>query len=405
MRPLVASFESAVDREHEACRSVVLRYRRAVRLGEPESRDEALKELLARSSIAEGVRTFRLLRYAGVDLHVLDETSAMHTGTLKSIDGCVTIAQCLHAGLERIVFESGGNTGSALVTYAARAGIETFCFVPAENLNLLDSRAFAGARAHLFAVEDPGMVREAAERFAERYGVARVPRAEWRISASRFLGCFLLETLLGGTEFDYLVQTISAGFGPIGIYDVLFDHEPHLGRIPRFVGVQQAANCAMFEAWRVGSADVPTPPVRSTRNLLSRVMYDSRPQSYGTFDRLASVVERTGGHLTTLSAAEFERTLAEHPAGRSVLELLRANGVAITLRDGEIVDRTGLIALAGALAEIDRGAIASGSSVLCCLTSGAARPDGCARPEFSIRELANLDRALATRSLAETRHA
>jgi len=394
MNAPLASFQTAIDARHHARRSVVLRYRRALRFADAELDDERLRELFARTSIAEGVRLFHLLRYRDVDLHVLDETSAMHTGTLKSIDGCVTIAGCLAEGLGRIVFESGGNTGGALAAYGTRAGIETFCFVPAENLSLLDSRTFGDGRAHLIAVDDPGLVREAAERFAARHDVARVPRANWRISASRFLGCFLLEALVGGAEFDWLVQTISAGFGPIGIYDVLAQHADRLPRVPRFLGVQQAANCTMFRAWKAGSGDVATTPVRSTRSLLSRVMYDSRPQSYGTFGRLAGLLERSGGHITTLDRDEFDRVLDAHPEGSHLLDRLAGQGLEITTRDQEIVDPTGLMALVAALVEIDAGTIAPGSRVLCCLTSGAGRPDGRAVPEARVEDLAHLDREL-----------
>ena len=46
-----------------------------------------------------------VLKYKGVEIYLLDETSLMHTRTLKSIDGCVTIAKCKQAGLQRVVLE------------------------------------------------------------------------------------------------------------------------------------------------------------------------------------------------------------------------------------------------------------------------------------------------------------
>jgi threonine synthase len=402
MRSSSVPFDLAVDTRHDASRSVVLRYLNAFRLAEANGQEREVRDLLARCSIAEGVRLFPLLTYEGVDLHVLDETSGMHTGTLKSIDGCVTIAACLSQGLRRVVFESGGNTGVALTAYGRRVGIETFCIVPEENLPLLDGRPFAGDGAHLIAVHDPGLVRPAAERLAAHYPLARIPRVGWRIAASRFLGCFLLEQLLGGAEFSHLVQTISAGFGPIGIYDVLAEQGVPL---PSFVGVQQAENCAMFRAWRARSADVPATPVRSTAALLSPVMYDSEPQTYGTLERLTSLLERTGGHLTTIAHDEFDAALDQHPAGRDVLRLLAERGVEIGRRDGTIIERTGLIAIAGALKEIDAGAIPRGSRVVCLLTSGAGTPDGRAIPELRVRDLAVLVRAAGERWFQEPGHA
>ena len=384
----------AVDPRHEASRSVVLRYLPALRFPETDGQEARFRELLAHCSIAEGMRLFPLLTYAGVELHVLDETSAMHTGTLKSIDGCVTMATCLTNGFRRVVFETGGNTGVALAAYGKRAGVETFCVVPEENLRLLDSRTFAGDGAHLIAVHDPGLVRPVAERLAARFGLTRVPRVPWRIMASRFRGCFVLEQMLGGAAFSHLVQTISAAFGPIGIYDVLAEHG---AAEPAFVGVQQAENCAMFRAWKARSADIPVAPVRSTATLLSPVMYDAKPQTYGTLDGLTRLLARTGGHLTTIDHAQFESALARHPAGRDVLPLLAEHGVHVVSRDGIIVERTGLMAIAGALREIDAGAIPRGSRVLCSLTSGAGRTDGCAVPELRLRDLDTLDAEAGTR--------
>jgi threonine synthase len=388
MRPSTALRELTVDPRHDPARSVVLRYLPALRFPEMDGQEGRLRELIARCSIAEGMRVFPLLAYAGVELHVLDETSAMHTGTLKSIDGCVTMAACVTNGYRRVVFETGGNTGVALAAYGKRAGVETFCVVPEENLRLLDSGTFAGEGTHLIAVQDPGLVRPVAERLADRFGIARVPRVPWRIMASRFRGCFVLEQLLGGAAFSHFVQTISAAFGPIGIYDVLAQHG---AAEPTFVGVQQAENCAMFRAWQAQSADVPTTPVRSTAALLSPVMYDAKPQHYGTLEGLTRLLARTGGHLTTIDHAEFEDALGRHPAGRDVLALLAEHGVNVTRRDGTIVERTGLMAIAGALREIDAGKIPRGSRVLCSLTSGAGTTDGRAVPELRVRDVDALE--------------
>lgn len=384
----MTSFEPSGDGRADGARSVVLRYLHALRCPEANGDEARFRDLLARCSIAEGMRLFPLLSHGGVELHVLDETSGMHTGTLKSIDGCVTIASCLLHGFRRVVFETGGNTGVALATYGQRAGLETFCVVPEENLPLLHGPAFGADGAHLVSVADPGLVRPVAEHLASRYGLARVPRVSWRIMASRFRGFFLLDQLRAGASFSHFVQTISAAFGPIGIYDVLAEGGAPL---PRFVGVQQDGNCAMFRAWKARSADVPAVPVRSTAALLTPVMYDARPQTYGTFDGLMRLLDRSEGHLTTIDHADFDATFARHPTGRAVLGALAARGVEIARRDGTIVEKTGLMAIVGALKEIDAGTIPPGSRVLCALTSGAGVPDGRAVPELHLRDLAALD--------------
>ena len=381
-------FERGIDRGVDPAESVVRRYAPALRLPEEHAPEEDFRALLEKCSIAEGIRWFPLCTFEGVAIDVLDETSRMRTGTLKSIDGCVTTAACLARRYARIVFETGGNTGMALAAYGQRAGLETFCVVPEENVALLDSRVFAHGSTRLIAVGDPAMVRPTAERLSERYDVPRVPRPTWRHLASRFRGSFVLEQLLRGERWTHFVQTISAAFGPIGIYDALNGHDVPT---PTFIGVQQAENCAMFTAWRAGSPDVRTRPVRSTAALLSPVMYDARPQTYGTFERLSNLLARTSGRLTTLDHDGFERLLDEHPVGRELLSCLADRGVTITCRDGRIVERTGLMAILGALDEVDNGRIARGSRVLVALTSGAGTSDGRAVPHLRLNELSMLD--------------
>jgi len=370
------AFAGAIDRRHEASRSVVLRYRNAVRLEPEDEQDTRLKALLERTSIAEGLRVFPLFTHREVEIDVLDETTLMCTRTLKSIDGCVTTAQCLLRGHRRVVFESGGNTGTALTVYGTRAGLETFFFLPAENLPLLDGKAFASGMARVIAVDDPRQVKAAAAAFAARHGLARIPVLDWRLQASSFVGCFVLEHLLSCEPYDVLAQSISAAFSPVGIYRIIGPHRERIGRLPAFMGVQQAANCPMVRAWRAGTETAPAEPVDSTAGLLARVMYDGNPGTYGTFGPLRRILIETAGDLTTIDREDFRRELWADVGGKTVLDHLAERGVLVTLREGKVLEKAGLMALAGTLREIESGRIAPGSRVLVCVTGGTARPEG-----------------------------
>jgi len=385
MRYSVDDFAAAVDRSFEARHSVVLRYRNALRFDDLGADAPRFRTLLQQTSIAEGLRIFSLGTYRGVQIDILDETSLMHTRTLKSIDGCVTVAHCLRRDNRSIVFESGGNTGVALTRYASRAGLGTYCFVPAQNLMLLDGALFDGAEAHLIAVEDPRQVKARARAFAAEHGIARVPEVEWRFHASMLVGCFLTEHLAERAPYDYLAQTISAAFGPIGIYRVLGEHRTRVGDLPRFLGVQQESNCAMVRAWQasagVDSAETMAP---TADPLLARVMYDREPHTYGTFDEFHALLQRTGGGLTTINHEEFERALRCGVGGADLLGGLAANAVDIAIDGGEVLEKTGLLGLAGTLKQVESGTIRAGARVLVCLTGGTARPSKRATPESYI---------------------
>jgi hypothetical protein len=379
------SFESCIDYRHEPEKSVVLRYMNAVTFRATPEEDKRYKDYLMEISLREGARIFPLLTHKGVEVYIMDETSLMHTRTLKSIDGCVSMAHCKAQGHDRVILESGGNTGTAFTEYGQRAGIETFLFLPKDNLQLLNSRSFKAKNSHLIAVEDAGMVKKVAHLFSDLNGIIHIPEIHWRYQASMLRGSYILEYMLKNGRFDWITQTISAAFGPIGIYRILDRFKEGSGDLPRFMGVQQEANCPIYRAWKSHKAVEPI-EIASTEQLLTRVMYDARPHTYGSFDEFKDLLTSLQGDLTTVNRSEFNALLERNFNGKRILTLLRDNGIDITVKNGDVVEKTGLISLTGTIKEIDKGIIPDGSNVLCCITSGATEADGAARPEFEIRE-------------------
>lgn len=392
------ALEGLIDPAFPPETSIVARYRNAFTTGDSAA-DARFRDLLLETSLREGARVFPLLRYRGVAISVLDESSLMQTGTLKSIDGCFTLAQCKQRGYERVVFESGGNTGMALTEYGRHAGLETFLFVPEDNLSLLDSRAFEAQRSHLIAVADRGGVKQAARSIVGLDGIHHIPQVSWRYQGAMFRGLFILEHILAQGTYDWLTQTISAAFGPIGIYRVLHERLPGAIAAPRFLGFQQEANCPMYSAWRAADPQGQggSSAGRVGGELLTKIMYDDSPQTYGTYEDLERVLVATRGDLKTVNHAQFAAALARRFDGKGILEWLGENDFHVHVRSDEIVDKTGLISLAGTLAAIDEGTIAEGSRVLCCLTSGTGRADGAAEPELRLSEDEDLETSCRSR--------
>lgn len=376
---------SRIDRSRGPDESIVLRYRNAVRFFDRDEDDLAFRRHLGDCSIREGARIVSLPAYKGVDIRILDETSGMAAGSLKSIDGCLTASLCRMEGVRRIAFESGGNTGSALTLYGRKAGLETFFFCPLSNVDLLDSRQFDGRQSHLIAVEERGRVKELAALFAKASGIRTVPDRSWRHAAGMLRGLFLLEHTPAAGRFDWISQSISAAFGPIGIYSVLSAFPEEAGGLPRFLGIQQEANCPMVRAWKPESAGPPGGTERNRGRLLARILYDDSPDTHETYPDLRRLLLRTRGDLLTVGEEEFDSLLRPSPEYGSILDLLMDAGIAIRVRSGQVVDKTGLMALAGTRKAIDAGSIPEGSRVLCCLTGGVSGADGRARPERTMR--------------------
>lgn len=58
--------------------------------------------------------------------------SVSPTGSFKDRGAALTVSRALACGAERLVEDSSGNAGTAIATYAARAGLESEIYVPAD---------------------------------------------------------------------------------------------------------------------------------------------------------------------------------------------------------------------------------------------------------------------------------
>jgi threonine synthase len=363
-----------VDEQYAADRSVALRYAPALLDG---------VDVLA-TSRREGVRILDLGAWRGVNLKLLDESSLMASGTYKSLDGCLSTALCRKEGIRRVVFSSGANAGAALSLYGAATGLESFFFCPAGNLNKLDGALFDHPGAHLIAVEGSDRrVKEAARLAAKRLGAPVIPSLEWRMLSAGCRGMFLAEQLLRGQRFDWLAQSVCAGYGPLGIYNVF--ERLALPSAPKFLAVQQGGLCPIVNAWEQHRETLP--PLTDTdwhEKPIEPALYNVHPDE--TYPELYRIIQRWGGDALAVHQAEFDEF------GGEFLDCVERAGVKLTRVNGEIVERAGLLAGAGALKEIDEGRIPQGTTVLCALTGGAGpAPSKPAVPERRIRLEDDLD--------------
>jgi threonine synthase len=372
--------------------SLVLRYRRGVDF------DELREDDYRGVSLGEGARILELLEYKGVRVYLDDESTLMASGTFKSLEACIAMALCRKRGYRRVAFSSGANLGTALSLYGRAAGVETFFFHPDSTSWKLDDAHFASAAAHLVSVDKPEReVKRAALLFAQAGGMPHIPAAEWRFVATGLRALFLFETALRRkARFDWISQAVCAGYGPIGFYDRAGGllREGAIGRelVPKFLGVQQEACSPMARAWRSGHATIEAEDVAGgSDDLLDPALYNTNPE--GSYPLLHRHLAEYGGELRTLRRAAYERHV---PLVRR--ELARA-GIPLKTRQlkgrEEIVEKAGLMALAGTLEAIDEGTIRKGETVVSFFTSGAGMFSGSeAAPECLIRREDDLPSAV-----------
>ncbi len=381
-------FQLRIDDAQPAEQSIALRYADAL---EPFGLS---RRALAATSLREGARILPLGEWRGVALWVADESSRMATGTYKSLDGCVTTALCRSLGLDAMVFSSGANAGVALTRYGARAGLATYFFCPVSTLYKLDAELFDPPSAHLIAVEGHDRrVKQAAQAMADWLDLPVVPQLDWRLLAASLRGLFLAERLRDGEQFDWLSQSVCAGYGPLGIYRVMhdlvaggtIDHSS----VPRFLGVQQVGLSPIADAWQAGLDALPEPTDNSARPApIEPTLYNMHPAA--TYPQLAATLRDTRGAMQAVTRGDFDRLIETYVA------MLRDAGVEPTtfMRDGrmEYLERAGLMGGVGTLRAIEQGVIEPGQRVLCSLTGGAgAAPTSMAQPAHVITESRSLD--------------
>lgn len=363
--------------------SLILRYHRGIDC------DELGLDDYRRASLREGARILEFLDYRGVRIYLADESTLMASGTFKSLEACFAMALCRKRGYRAVAFSSGANLGAALSLYGRTAGVETFFFHPDTTSWKLDYAFFAAPGAHLIAVDKPEKeVKQAARLFAETSGMPHIPAMAWRFVATGLRALFVFETIRQRRlRLDWVSQAICAGYGPIGFYDrvgrLLSEGAIARELVPKFLGIQQESCSPMARAWRKKHGRLEAEDVAGgSDDLLDPALYNTNPE--GSYPLLQRHLLEYGGELRSLRRDEYEKHLP------LLLRELANSGLHLkTRRMGgreELMEKAGIMALAGTLAAIDEGTIREGETVLSFFTGGAGDFSGQqAAPECLIK--------------------
>jgi len=158
------------------------------------------------------------------DLWVKDE-GIIPTGSFKARGLAMAVSKAKELGISRLALPSAGNAAGAMTAYGARAGMESYVFMPvdAPDVNKIECQV-VGAKVVLVR----GLITDCGKMVAQ--GIEE-------------MGWFPLSTL---KEPDVIVYPTGGGTGIIGMWKV-FDELEEMGWIgserPRMVSVQ-AAGCA-----------------------------------------------------------------------------------------------------------------------------------------------------------------
>ena len=201
-----------------------------------------------------------------------------------------------------------------------------------------------------------------------------IPAMEWRFVATGLRALFVFETIRQRQlRFDWISQTICAGYGPIGFYD-------RAGRLVSEGAIGRRRWCRSSSGFSRNRArrwcgpgvsgidgSKPRTSPASPSDLLDPALYNTNPE--GSYPLLHRHLLRYGGELRALRREEYEKHLP------LVRRELANSGIRLKTRrmNGreEIMEKAGIMALAGTLAAIDEGTIRKGETVLSFFTGGA----------------------------------
>jgi len=246
---------------------------------------------------------------AGAKSVVVKDEGRLPTGSFKARGLALAVAMAKAFGIDKLAMPTNGNAGAALAAYAARAGIETFVFCPADTPEI-NVREIALAGAHVTLVD--GLINDCGKRVAEgreRMGWFDVStlKEPYRIEGKKTMGIELAEQL-GWTLPDVIFYPTGGGTGLIGMWKAFAELEA-VGFIgaarPRMVAVQAAGCAPIVRAFECGAEHAA--PWQDAHTIAAGIRV---PAAIGDF-LILRAVRKSGGFAIAVDDAAIQSALAE----------------------------------------------------------------------------------------------
>jgi len=199
-------------------------------------------------------------KYGTRGLFLKDE-STNPTGSFKArgLSAAVTMAKKL--GIRKLAIPSAGNAGGALAAYAARAGLESYVFIPKDTpeANILETEITA-TRVELIdgVITDAGRI-VARRKDSEKWFDVSTLKEPYRIEGKKTMGYEIAEQM-DWVLPDVIIYPTGGGTGLIGMWKAFGEMEK-LGWIdsarPRMVSVQSSGCAPIVEAFKKGKNSAP----------------------------------------------------------------------------------------------------------------------------------------------------
>ena len=287
----------------------------------------------------------RSARPAGFAPPVVKDEGRLPTGSFKARGLALAISMAHGFGVRRVAIPTNGNAGAAMAAYAARAGMEAFCFCPEDTPEInLSEIALQGAT--VWRVN--GLINDCARLVGlgkERYGWFDVStlKEPYRIEGKKTMG-LELAVQMGWQLPDVVFYPTGGGTGLIGMWkawEELMELGWIEGPMPRLVAVQASGCAPIVRAFDAG-ADRAT-PWENAHTIASGIRV---PAAIGDFLMLKAL-RASGGFALAVDDADIERARTE-----------------VASKDGLLLCPEGAATYAAWLAAAEHGLIARGDCVV-----------------------------------------
>jgi threonine synthase len=295
------------------------------------------------------------------------------TGTFKDREGAYVVAISRQFGQDNIVLQSTGNTAVAVTHYAGLAGLSSWAFIPKSSAYklLMPPRR---PSSHIIAVDGhPIDVKRLADEFAAQYDFPKISPFHERCEANATLAYEIAEAILSRTlpaqellprsNFDFYVQTIAAGMGPVGFYTGMerLQRWTH-GELtmPRILAVEIAEFAPIQNAWEKGLPEVGeevATPYFPNHDLFEPTLWTTNIRKY--YPCLRRMLMASHGLLTAVTPHQVQT--AEREFG--IREELTEMGYCF-----EDTERASFVGFAGLVEQVKSHEIKRGSCVILMLT-------------------------------------
>jgi threonine synthase len=201
-------------------------------------------------------------RPAGFRPPLVKDEGRLPTGSFKARGLCVAISMAAVHGVRRVAIPTNGNAGAAMAAYAARAGMEAFCFCPDDTPEInLSEIALQGAQVWRVKglINDCARLVEAGKAQHGWFDMSTL-KEPYRIEGKKTMG-LELAVQFGWRLPEVVFYPTGGGTGLIGMWKA-WQELTTLGwlegPLPRLVAVQASGCAPIVRAFDAG-ADTATP--------------------------------------------------------------------------------------------------------------------------------------------------